>query len=282
MNQVSTGWRARFGGGPHRPKGRAPGAGDQTADSRRQRAQSIERPDRRGSHGRTKPHDGLIHPRCKIRRFEPPCFGSAPLDQRKRQSLHVRVLFDRGHMGDSSAPRRPMAWQNTLGEMKAHGTRLAQTVSCKCTDRWIDLDVDELIANWGAGWIAWDRRPPCKTCGTPGHYMASPGPSTPYRPLRSSSVHPGVRRAFLIGFGFSKRDIVRIKAMAEATTANSIPKALKDLDVAFRIGACWPGSERHSSGLVLGEWLGRTLLYWEMLGAERDRWARRRRGPRPV
>jgi hypothetical protein len=175
-----------------------------------------------------------------------------------------------------------MAWQRTLGEMKAHGTRLAQTASCGCGDRWVDLDIDKLIAKWGADWLAWDRRPPCRTCGVPGHYMASPGRSTPYRPARTGYAHDQDRRAFLIGFGFSKRDIVRIKAMAEATTANSISKALNDLDVPFRIGACWPGSERHFSGMVLGEWAGRTLLYWEMTGAERDRWASRRRGPRPV
>ena len=175
-----------------------------------------------------------------------------------------------------------MAWQRTLGDMKAHGTRLAQTASCKCNDRWVDLDVDALIAKWGAGWIAWDRRPPCTGCGTPGHYMASPGRSTPFTPLRTGFAHDRDRRAFLIGFGFSRRDVVRIKAMAEATTANSIPKALNDLDVPFRIGACWPGSERYSSGKVLGEWFGRTLLYWEMSGSERDRWASRRRGPRGV
>ena len=185
-------------------------------------------------------------------------------------------------MGDRTAPRSPMAWQRTLGEMKTHGTRLAQTASCKCTDRWIELDLDQLIAKRGADWLGWDRRPPCKACGVPGHYMASPGPSTPYRPLRTGYRHDADRRAFLLGFGFTKRDIVRIRAMAEATTINYTPAALNDLDVPFRIGAAWPGTERHSSGQVLGEWAGRTLLYWEMAGSERDRWASRRRGPRPV
>ena len=181
-------------------------------------------------------------------------------------------------MGDRNAPRSPMAWQRSLGEMKAHGTRLAQTASCGCPDRWIDLDVDELITKWGAEWVAWDQRPPCRACGAPGHYMASPGPSTPYRALRTGYQHAADRRAFLLGFGFTKRDIVRIRAMAETTTANYAPAALNDLDVPFRIGAAWPGTERHSSGQVLGEWKGRVLLYWEMKGAERDRWASRRRG----
>ena len=90
------------------------------------------------------------------------------------------------------------------------------------------------------------------------------------------------RQAFLRGFGFSRRDIVRIKALAEATTGNGIPAALNDLDVPYRVGAVMPQDRRHSSGEELGEWAGRSLLYWPMTGAERDRWARRPRGPRKV
>lgn len=187
-------------------------------------------------------------------------------------------------MGDRTADRQPMAWQGTLAQMKAQGTRLAQTSSCTCPGRWVDLDVDDLAAKWGGAWSAWDKRPACAECGRPGHYMASPGASTPYRPLRTSYWSDEEHRAFLLGFGFSRRDIVRIKAVAEATTAHYSPAALNDLDVPFRVGACWPGEERHSSGRRLGEWAGRTLLYWEMSEgtAERQRWAGRRRGPRPV
>lgn len=100
--------------------------------------------------------------------------------------------------------------------------------------------------------------------------------------LRTSYRSDDDRRAFLLGFGFSRRDIVRIKALAEMTTKNFQPAALNDLDVPYRVGACWPGYERHSSGKVLGEWLGRVLLYWEMGGMEREHWQSRRPGPRKV
>ena len=175
-----------------------------------------------------------------------------------------------------------MAWQGTLTQMKVYGTRLAQTASCRCAGRWVELNLDAMIATHGPEWMAWDKRPPCRVCGQPGHYMGSPGNSTPYRPLRTGFVHDAERRAFLLGFGFTRRDLVRIKAMAEATTPNYTPAALNDLDVPFRIGACWPGGERHSSGQLLGEWAGRTLLYWEMVGREREVWAGRRPGPRRV
>lgn len=175
-----------------------------------------------------------------------------------------------------------MAWQGSLGQMKAYGTRLAQSASCGCPGRWVDLDVSAMIATHGAEWVAWDKRPPCRVCGKPGHYMASPDRSTPYRPLRTGFAHDAERKAFLLGFGFTRRDLVRIKAMAEETTPNFAPAALNDLDVPFRIGACWPGGERYSSGEILGDWAGRTLLYWRMVGREREVWAARRPGPRKV
>lgn len=185
-------------------------------------------------------------------------------------------------MGDRTADRRPLAWQSALAEMKAHGTRLAQTAGCACQDNWVDLDLDTLIAQHGPDWMPWDGRPPCVSCGRPGHYMASPGPATPYRPLRTGAHQDAKRQAFLKGFGFTRRDIVRIKALAEATTGNHIPMALNDLDVPYRVGAIMPQDRRHSSGQDLGEWAGRALLYWRMEGAERDVWARRRKGPRSV
>lgn len=185
-------------------------------------------------------------------------------------------------MGNRTADRRPMAWQGTLAQMKSHGTLLARTTSCSCPERWVALDLDALIAAHGADYVLWDRRPRCAACGKAGHYMGSPGPSTPFRPLRTSVSQDADRREFLKGFGFSRRDIVRIKALAEATTSNSIPAALNDLDVPYRVGAVMPPDRRHSSGEELGEWAGRTLLYWPMNGAERERWARRPRGPRKV
>lgn len=185
-------------------------------------------------------------------------------------------------MGNRTADRQPLAWQGTLAQMKAHGTIVAQTASCRCPGRWVALDVDQLLARHDGDYRLWDRRPACPDCGRPGHYMAAPGPGTPFRPLLTGLVHDANRRAFLLGFGFTRRDIVRIKAMAETVTPTRGAEALNDLDVPYRVGACWPGDERHSSGQVLGEWAGRTLLYWEMRGSERDRWRSRPKGPRGV
>ena len=175
-----------------------------------------------------------------------------------------------------------MDWQRSLGEMQAHGTTVAQTTGCRCAGRWQVLSLDALIYQHGPDFVLWDRPARCARCGKVGHYMASPGPGTPYRPLRSSSHQHVLHAEFVRSFGFSKRDTARIKAMAERTSGNHYEVALNDLDVPFRVGACMIGEERHSSGLVLGEWAGRTLLYWEMMGAERDRWQARRPGPRKV
>jgi hypothetical protein len=112
--------------------------------------------------------------------------------------------------------------------------------------------------------------------------MASPGPGTPFRPLQSNVSQQILHREFVLSFGFTRRDTTRIKAMAERTTPNKFEVALNDLDVPFRVGACMLGSERHSSGLVLGEWKGRALIYWEMRGMELDHWRARRPGPRRV
>lgn len=175
-----------------------------------------------------------------------------------------------------------MAWQNSLGEMKAHGTLLAQSTGCKCKGRWQALSIDALIYRHGPDFVLWDRVAHCAACGKAGHYMASPGAGTPFRPLRTSVHQDVLHREFLLSFGFTRRDTARIRAMAERCTPSHGIVALNDLDVPFRVGACMVGDERHSSGLVLGEWAGRSLLYWEMTGVERDHWARRRRGPRPV
>ncbi|HEY2357499.1 MAG TPA: hypothetical protein VGH86_08615 [Phenylobacterium sp.] len=186
-------------------------------------------------------------------------------------------------MGSRNEDRRPLAWQGSLAQMKTYGTRVAR--ACVATDcrRWVALNVDSLIAEYGPDHMLWDRRPPCALCGGKTHYMASPGPSTPFRPLLGGAVADQVRRDFLRGFGFTRRDVRRIKAMAEATNDLSEPKALDDLDVPYRVGCCRIGRESYSSGRVLGEWAGRTLLYWEMNQREAEVWRRkRRRGPKAM
>ena len=49
-------------------------------------------------------------------------------------------------MGDRHEPRSPLAWQGTLGEMDAHGTRLAQTCNGPSCRTFTTLDVSEMIA----------------------------------------------------------------------------------------------------------------------------------------
>lgn len=186
-------------------------------------------------------------------------------------------------MGKGREERRPLAWQGTLAEMRRHGTRVAQCCSGADCRRWTDLDVRTLIDELGEDHRLWNRRPACSMCGAPTHFMASPGPSTPFRPLAGGAAANAVRQAFLKSFGFTPRDVRRIKAMAEATTANELPKALDDLDVPFRVGACMIGREGYSSGKILGEWAGRSLLYWDMHDAEAEAWRRKRRtGPKAI
>lgn len=186
-------------------------------------------------------------------------------------------------MGDRLHDRQPLAWQATLGGMLAYGVRVAQCCT-RCRARtWIPVDVAALVEAEGPQATLWDRRPECPACGERGHYMASPGEATPFTPLLSGLRHDEARRQFLKSFGFTRRDIARIKALAEAVTVNHSPAALADLDVPVRVGACMPGSERYLSGEVLGEWAGRVLVYWRMHPAEVERWARARRtGPKPV
>lgn len=187
-------------------------------------------------------------------------------------------------MGTRTSNRSPQAWQGSLVQMKTYGTRVAQHCIAGDCRRWIVHDLEELIAEYGPDHMLWNRRPPCAVCGGPTHFMASPGPSTPFRPLLSGLLADEAKRQFLKGFGFSKRDVLRIQRLAEATTRDeSPPPPLADLDVPFRIGSCWPGREGYFTGRILGEYAGRTLLYWEMNQAEAEVWARRRRvGPKPV
>jgi hypothetical protein len=187
-------------------------------------------------------------------------------------------------MGTRTDDKRPMAWQGTLAQMRAHGTRVAQcctAADCRC---WEVLTVDGLAAQFGEEFMLWDRRPPSRMCGVPTHYMAAPGPGTPFRPLLSGLIADEVRRRFLGGFGFTRRDVLRIQKMAEAVSHNDGAAALADLDVPYRVGACMPGQEHRSTGRYLGQWAGRTLLWWgPMEGRELEVWRRHRRsGPKPV
>jgi hypothetical protein len=187
------------------------------------------------------------------------------------------------YMGAGAENRTPLAWQGTLAQMRGHGTRVAQSCSEPTCRAWVLHDVDALARDFGDEHMLWGRRPPCRHCGGATHYLASPGPSTPYRPLLSGAVADALRRAFLKSFGFTRRDVRRIQAMAEAVEPNYAPASLDDLDVPYRVGACWPGQENRTTGKYLGEWKGRTLLFWEMNEPEADRWRRKRaRGPKPV
>ena len=106
--------------------------------------------------------------------------------------------------------------------------------------------------------------------------------NTPVRPLRSGPEWDAQRRAFLQSFGFTPRDVVRIKALAESATATYTPRPLNDLDVAIRISACVPPPPPTMAGRALGEWRGRLLFYTRMDGPELALWKARPKGPRSV
>lgn len=183
-------------------------------------------------------------------------------------------------MGDRQSDHSPSAWQRSLGEMRDHGTILAATCTARGCGHWQPLDVLALIERFGEAWSPWNRQPRCTRCGHKGHYMASPGRGTPMRPLRAGLAATEARRAFIAGFGFSARDVVRIRAMAESATATWTPLPLNDLDVPFVIGVEGPAGLNGAK--ILGEWEGRTLTYRAMNPAERACWAARPPGPRKV
>ena len=185
-------------------------------------------------------------------------------------------------MGDRHEPRSPLAWQRTLGEMKTHGTRLSRATGCKCEGLDTKLDLDDLIEKHGSHWLLWDRMAKCPCCGAVGYYMASPGPSTPFRPLKSGR-NPAERARFIAGFGFSRRDVLRIRTFAERVQTAWPPTPLTDLDVAYSVtarldlGHPLPGPFGH-----LGRWADRELLWRDFNFAERGLWERKARGPRGV
>ena len=138
-------------------------------------------------------------------------------------------------MGAGTNFRHPMAWQATLGGMQANGT-LAYQVCSKCKLR-RDVDVAALVDKEGPRSTLWDRRPICPRCGERTHYMASPGPGTPFRPMLSGMLYDEARRQFFRALGLTRRDVTRIRAMAEATVPGQLPRELADLDVPIRVTA---------------------------------------------
>jgi hypothetical protein len=79
-------------------------------------------------------------------------------------------------------------------------------------------------------------------------------------------------------FGFTRRDVERIKTMAEGFTGSGSSEPLVDLDVPYRVIATEMGRESYFSGEVLGTWAGRLLLVWRMTNREQEVWQRRMQG----
>jgi hypothetical protein len=184
-------------------------------------------------------------------------------------------------MGAGTNFRHPMAWQATLGGMQANGT-LAYQVCSKCKLR-RDVDVAALVEKEGPRSTLWDRRPICPRCGERTHYMASPGPGTPFRPMLSGMLYDEARRQFFRALGLTRRDVTRIRAMAEATVPGQLPRELADLDVPIRVTARCRGEPEPRGAEWLGEWADRVLFFWRMNAMEAEVWERKRRaGPKLV
>jgi hypothetical protein len=173
--------------------------------------------------------------------------------------------------------------------------RTVLAITCgdpKCK-AWTELDVAGMAQFRGKDTSLWDCHPPCPKCGARGHYMASVGHGTPFRPLltpqgrrvfgREGTANDDVppddpvarRKAWLLSFRFTKRDTRRIRQLAEACTRDYTPPAIVDLDVPIRVCAIHGESRQHGSGDLLGTWAGNKLLYWRLSGWELDTWARR-------
>lgn len=182
-------------------------------------------------------------------------------------------------MGNYDESRRGvMAWQSSLAEMRAHGTLLL--TGCGTASHDLRPDVEALIAQMGPDASLWGRTPPCARCGRLMHYMASAGPATPFRPLLESpqvaAKRELERRAFFRSLGLSRRDIVRIKALAEAEDRRP---ELCDLDVPIVVSV---GAMPSPHWKALGAWVGRPLVFREMNSGERGVWERRPKGPRAL
>lgn len=185
-------------------------------------------------------------------------------------------------MGDRTQDRSPSAWAATLGQMIEAGARVYLACTAQACGNSTGLDLTSLAKKFGADFSLWDRKPVCPACGRLGHYMASPGHGTPFRPLKTGIEADVRREIFLRSFGLTPRDITRLKLLAERVTPTWDPPPLRDLDVPFTIGAVWPGRDLTSTGHFLGHWKEMTLLWWPMNPAERAVWAARPKGPRPL
>ena len=185
-------------------------------------------------------------------------------------------------MGVRTEDRQPLAWQATLGGMLAEGVQVRRACS-HCGRGEENIDVAALVEKEGPRASLWNRRPVCPRCGERGHYMARPGSSTPFRPLLSGQIYAEARRQFFKALGLTRRDVRRIRALAETTTPDHTPRELADLDVPIRLAARCRGEPAPRGALWFGEWADRELFYWPMNPAEAEVWARKRRaGPKPV
>ncbi|HXA39645.1 MAG TPA: hypothetical protein VNW53_11640 [Phenylobacterium sp.] len=198
-------------------------------------------------------------------------------------------------MGDRRGPIHVLAWQRTLGEMAFHKTVLALCCDDPKCKAWTELDVAGMARFRGKATSLWDCRPPCPICGAGGHYMASLGHGTPFRPLLTPPGRkvfglegtanddappddPAARRkAWLRSFGFTRRDTRRIKQLAEDCRPGWAPPALDDLDVPVRVAAAAIEDRHKPNGETLGTWAGAMLLYWRLTGRDFEAWARRLR-----
>jgi len=198
-------------------------------------------------------------------------------------------------VGDRTGPVFVLAWQRTLGEMVFHETLLAITCQNPTCKAWTEIDVAGMAQFRGEETTLWDCHPPCPRCGARGHYMASVGHGTPYRPLLTPAGRkvfglegtanddvapedPAARRkAWLLSFGFTRRDTRRIRQLAEQTRPGYSPSALDDLDVPVRIVAVSPEEKHAPNGEELGRWAGNRILFWRLVGREFEAWQKRRR-----
>lgn len=88
-------------------------------------------------------------------------------------------------MGNYDQRRRGrMTWQGNLAQMEAEGSHVIRICTSPCPHFEV-VDVAALIALLGPAGDLWDARPPCPCCPGRNHFMASPGPGTPARPLLS-------------------------------------------------------------------------------------------------
>lgn len=62
--------------------------------------------------------------------------------------------------------------------------------------------------------------------------------------------------------GLTRRDVARIKTLAETVTNNYTPARIEDLDAPWRVAAVMPKDATRTSGEVFGEWAGRVLVAW--------------------